>query len=189
MKIFDVELVTARIKLRRISQIDLTDMYEFTSIQSVTEFLEWDAHESIVPTKEFISKTMNDYATKETTFTWGVEYLEDSKLIGTIRIYDYVPKYGRAEVSYIINPAYQGKGIMTEALRQIYYHCFNNLSMVRLQAKCSTRNLGSIKLLQKTGMLKEGCLRKYYIAHGMRHDSFIFAITSDDYFSPNDINQ
>jgi len=189
VKIFDVELVTARIKLRRISQEDLADMYEFTSIKSVTEFLEWDAHNSIVPTKEFISKTLNEYITKETTFTWGIEYLEHSKLIGTIRIYDYIPKYGRAEVSYIINPAYQGKGIMTEVLREIYYHCFNNLRMVRLQAKCSTKNLGSIKLLQKSGMVEEGCLRNYYSAHGIIHDSYVFAITSDNYFSLNGINK
>lgn len=181
MNIFDKELFTQRIKLRRIGYDDQSAMFEYTSNQEVTKYLEWDSHINIAQTREFISRTMNDYNTKEYSFTWGIEYVDIPKLIGVIRIYDYIPVYGRAEISYIMNPDFQGRGIMSEAILKILSYCFNELKLVRIQAKCSTSNSGSVKLLQKIGMTREGCLRKFLKLGNIYHDSYIYAITSDDY--------
>ncbi len=181
MNIFDIELNTPRIKLRRICYDDLTDMFEFTSNPSVTKYLEWESHNDIVQTQEFIKKTVDAYTSMESSFSWGIEYISNSKFIGVIRIYDYISNYGRAEISYIINPDYQGQGIMTEAVLKIFSYCFNKLNLVRIQAKCSTLNENSIKLLQKTGMTREGCLRKYFKLRGVYQDSYLYAIISDDF--------
>ena len=186
MNVFDVELVSGRIKLRRIRVDDLSDLYEFTSRKSITEYLEWSAHINPSETRNFIDRILRDYEINTSSFLWGIEYLENSKLVGTCRIYDYSASYGRAEISYVINPDYQGKGLMYEALRKIYEFCFNQLRLVRIQAKCSTKNIGSIRLLEKSGMKKEGCLRKLYKAHGELHDSFIFSIITDEYISESD---
>lgn len=185
MNIFDKELFTKRTQLRRIDYDDLTDMFEYTSNPAVTRYLEWDPHSNIAQTREFIKKTINDYNTSEYSFTWGIEYIDNAKFIGVLRIYDYVPGYGKAEISYIINPDFQGRGIMSEAILKIFSYCFVELKLVRIQAKCSTSNSGSVKLLERIGMTREGCLRKFLKLGNIYHDSYIYAITSDDYFKKN----
>ena len=179
--IFDYNLKTQRLTLRRLKISDDKDMYEYTSDHRVTQYLEWQHHTKISQTRSFIENVIGEYDTAKNAYLWAIELISESKLIGVVRIYDYSPQNKRAEISYIMNPAYQGNGYIGEAIDSIFDYCFNTLKINRIQAKCFSNNTASEKVMKKTGMLHEGIMRKYVYIDGQYEDAVLYAITEESY--------
>jgi ribosomal-protein-alanine N-acetyltransferase len=160
-------------------------MYEYTSDASVTKYLEWSQHTEIDQTRLFVTKTLKEYDNEKHAFLWGIELVSEAKLIGVIRIYDYSPQNKRAEISYILNPNFQGKGYIGEAIDSVLSYCFNTNNLGRVQAKCFANNTASEKVMKKAGMQYEGTLRNYYFFDDQFIDASLYAITGDIHKSKN----
>jgi ribosomal-protein-alanine N-acetyltransferase len=158
-------------------------MFEYTSNENVTRYLEWKHHMNINETRSFINKTLHDYEIVENAFLWAIELVSVKKLIGVVRIYDYSPRNRRAEISYILNPAYQGNGYIGEAINSIFDFCFNTVKVSRIQAKCEINNSASEKVMNRIGMIREGILRNYFYMDGQSKDALLYAITDDMYLN------
>ena len=176
IKIFDKELISERLILRRIKLSDLDDIYEYTSNPLTTKFLFWKTHESKKLTLKFINDTLNEYDKSNSRYTWGITINESEKLIGVISIFfiSYLSK--RVEISYILNPNYQGKGYMKEALISVQDFIFNEVNFVRIQAKCTEDNSASKKVMRSIGMVLEGKLRNYWFLKNEYKDVEFYAI-------------
>lgn len=180
MEIFDKTIETTRLRLRRLELSDASDMYEYTSNSSATIFLHWDAHVDISQTINFITKEINSYGI-DNSFIYGIELKECKKLIGVIRVFDVSFVNFSCELSYILNPLFQNKGFMFEALNKIIEFLFNEIMLIRVQARCSIDNLSSIGVINKIGLKKEGVLRKFWNIKGTQKDVVIFSILSDEF--------
>lgn len=89
-------------------------------------------------------------------------------------IRDLTNKVG--EVSYIVNPDYWNKGIATEATTMLIDFGFNQHQLHRIFATCDPRNIGSLKVLEKVGMVLEGRIREnLFIKYGWR-DSLLYSV-------------
>ena len=175
--IFDNELMTSRLLLRRLRSSDDKDMYEYTGNHEVTQYLEWKAHTNIDQTKKFIRQVINGYETDNRSYLWAIELINEKKLIGVIRLYDYSPVNKRAEISYILNPGYQGNGYMLESIKIVLNFCFESLDIKRIQAKCVSKHNASVKIMKKAGMLYEGLMKKYFYIKGNEEDASLYAKT------------
>ncbi|MCY3412446.1 MAG: GNAT family N-acetyltransferase [Candidatus Heimdallarchaeota archaeon] len=112
-------------------------------------------------------------------FLVGIEF--NSKLIGTISILDWDRNHRTCEIGYQLHPDYWSKGIMTEALRAILPFIFYDMGINRLEASCNTGNIGSQKVLEKTGFVREGIMRqKYYFDHQYK-DEIMYSLLAEDY--------
>jgi RimJ/RimL family protein N-acetyltransferase len=77
-------------------------------------------------------------------------------------------------------PHFWGQGIATEVVEAIIFHGFNTLKLHRIEAGCAVNNIGSIKVLEKAGMKKEGRKRLCLpLKHGWS-DNFEYAIIVSD---------
>lgn len=69
--------------------------------------------------QDFLKRLETEIAEDPENYLWFTEFLivlrESSRVIGSID-YKYVPRGGVTEVGYGLNPAYEGRGYMTEAL-------------------------------------------------------------------------
>ena len=74
---------------------------------------------------------------------------ENSHIIGSID-YKYVPKDGLTEVGYGLNPAYEGHGYMTEALKA-FLEFGKKLGIRRVQADTLPDNVKSQNVLKRCG--------------------------------------
>lgn len=97
--------------------------------------------------------------------------------IGLELMYDINRK--TAEVGYWLGEPYWGRGIATEALKLITYYTFKNLDIVRLQAGVFSKNIPSMRVLEKTGYIKEGILRQAVVKNGEIMDKHMFSILKD----------
>ena len=71
------------------------------------------------------------------------------------------------------------QGYMTAAVRAIIPFAFATLRLHRLEAACIPSNTGSIRLLKKTGFLREGYAREYLCINGIWQDHLLYARVND----------
>ena len=64
-----------------------------------------------------------------------------------------------AELGYWLAEDYWGRGIMTEAVRQICREAFDRFDILRIFAEPFAENLGSRRVLEKAGFVCEGTMR------------------------------
>jgi ribosomal-protein-alanine N-acetyltransferase len=81
--------------------------------------------------------------------------IEEKKLIGVIRIYNLDFAISVADVSYILNKNYTGKGYMTEALGIVIKVCHYDLHLRTVCCDCISPNIASINVMLRCGMMKE----------------------------------
>ena len=80
-----------------------------------------------------------------------------------------------AEVGYWIGRPFWGKGIATEALRQLTALIFSTTTIARLQAYVFEGNIASMKVLEKNGYTLEGILNKAVFKHGQFYHEHLYA--------------
>ena len=121
---------------------------------------------------------MDEYKNCDSRYTWGITLKENDKLIGVISVFfiSYVSK--RVEISYILNPNYQGKGYMKEALNGLVNFIFDELNFNRIQARCTAENEASLKVMKSLNMNYEGKLLDYWYIKDKFYDVLMYAIIS-----------
>ena len=71
-----------------------------------------------------------------------------------------------AEIGYWIGQPFWGQGIAAKAVWLLVDHAFDELAMVRLYAGVFEYNIGSMRVLEKNGFLKEGISKKAVFKNG-----------------------
>ncbi|MBI3139035.1 MAG: GNAT family N-acetyltransferase [Sphingobacteriales bacterium] len=79
-----------------------------------------------------------------------------------------------AEIGYWIGEPYWGKGVATEALRQMTAYAFYYFDLVRLYAEVFETNKASMRVLEKNGYYLEGVRRKAVFKNGVLMDDYIW---------------
>jgi RimJ/RimL family protein N-acetyltransferase len=77
-----------------------------------------------------------------------------------------------AEIGYWIGEPYWGKGIATEAIRQMVEYTFYNFDIIRLYAEVFETNKASMRVLEKNGFYLEGVRRKAVLKNAVLIDDY-----------------
>jgi [ribosomal protein S5]-alanine N-acetyltransferase len=70
---------------------------------------------------------------------------------------------------------------MTEALKLIVDFGFNQIKLHRIEAEVMPHNIGSIRILEKTGFHIEGIAKKNVMINGKWEDHQVLAIINNNY--------
>lgn len=141
------ELHTDKVKLRAPEKSDAANLYYLRSHPSVNKFIERDIPKNISDVEKFIELRNAD----PNPFYFIIETLPTNELAGTICLWNINKENNYAEVGYELLPDFQGKGIMTSALREIINLAFTELNIESIEAFTHSGNLSSRKLLEKFG--------------------------------------
>lgn len=91
------------------------------------------------------------------------------------------PDHDRAELGYWIGLPYWGRGIASEAAREVVRYGFESLGLHRIYANCFVGNEASTKILKKLGMKYEGCFRRHYKKWGEYRDGENYGLLADEW--------
>ena len=80
-----------------------------------------------------------------------------------------------AEIGYWLGEQFWGRGIVTEALTMVTEHAFRSFNVLRLFALPFADNIGSARVLEKAGYVREGTLRSSSVKYGAPRDQVIYA--------------
>lgn len=119
-------------------------------------------------------------ADKHDTFAFAITL--DNKVIGSIGAFrqDNIHRQ-TAELGYYIAEEYWGKGIMTEAVKQICRYVFKNSDIIRIYAEPFAHNTGSCRVLEKSGFKYEGTLRSNAVKNGKIIDMKLYSILKTEF--------
>ena len=101
----------------------------------------------------------------------------DGIACGSIGIFPQTDVYRKnAEMGYWLAEEYWGRGIMTEAVKQIIEYGFKTFDISRIFARSFSTNLASQRVLEKAGLKLEAKLEKSIIKNGLYLDELIYSI-------------
>ena len=104
----------------------------------------------------------------------------DSALVGGLTLANIRRGVAQAgSLGYWMGLPYVRQGYMTAAVRAVIPFAFATLRLHRIEAACIPTNAGSIKLLEKTGFVREGRAREYLCINGTWQDHLLYARLKD----------
>jgi ribosomal-protein-alanine N-acetyltransferase len=141
-------LKTERLVLRKLVNDDAKNVFALRTDKDVNKFIERPQERQEKNGLEFITRI--DKGLANNTFVhWAISNKNDSKLIGTICLWNFSEDKKIAEVGYDLSVNNQGKGIMSEALIAVLDYGFGTLKFSEIEAFTHKNNLASINLLLK----------------------------------------
>jgi ribosomal-protein-alanine N-acetyltransferase len=111
--------------------------------------------------------------------TWGISFKDTPGLIGTIGYHKTDPLNYRAEIGYMIHPDHWFKGIMSEALKKVLDHGFNQIGFHSIEAKINPENEQSRSILLKHNFVKEAYFRESFFENGVFHDTEVYSLIAN----------
>ena len=151
---------TARLKLRKPLQKDVSALLEVTQDEAVMKYYGMAPYESKAEALGEINWFNNIFAQAE-GIRWVITEKDAGKYIGDIGFHNHVIAHSRAEIGFKLAKAFWQKGIMTEALEPVLEYGFSVMQLNRIEAVVDPQNAGCLGLLKKAGFVQEGILREY----------------------------
>jgi RimJ/RimL family protein N-acetyltransferase len=84
------------------------------------------------------------------------------------------------EIGYWVKADARGRGLATRALTLIARFAFDELAALRVQLTTEPDNLGSQRVAEKAGFIREGTLRSFLDYKGRRRDAVMFSLLPKD---------
>jgi RimJ/RimL family protein N-acetyltransferase len=173
-----------RIVLRRWRDEDAQPLYEaiMASKEHIAQWLPWPQYyHSIEDAYQFIRSNSGHWSTLKHIGT-GIWRRADGALLGSVgvTVHDWtVPSF---EIGYWIGQAHEGHGYISEGVRVMTRHLFEELHAERMAIRCDARNVRSKAVPERLGFVFEGCLRHDLLGtDGSIRDTLIYAMVPEDY--------
>lgn len=156
-----MQLETERLILRPFRMEDAQAMFDnWASDPEVTKYLTWPTHTSLAVTQKVLKEWVDGYEHPD-HYNWAITVKSgDDNPIGNISVIHLHENVDAGEIGYCMGKAWWGSGIMTESLRMVIDHLFENVGLNRICARHDPRNVASGRVMQKGGMTYEGTLRQ-----------------------------
>ena len=171
---------TDRLIVRQWEDKDYKDLFEYASLDEVTKYLSFPTYTSIETAKERIEFLKNEYKEDKYEQDYAIELKGASKVIGAISLLHYKDKAeGEIEIGYAMNPSFQGKGYMTEVVKEMFKYIKRNNIAKRIILRHDVENLKSGNVMKRAGMTFEGIFRKagennYHTRHDVAQYSILY---------------
>jgi RimJ/RimL family protein N-acetyltransferase/uridine phosphorylase len=156
----------------------------WASDPDVAKYMPWLPHESVAFTSELLGKWVAAYE-NQAVYNWAIVPRELGEPVGSISVVALDEAAQSLEIGYTMSKAWWNQGIMTEALTELIRFFFEDVGASRIAAKHIMENVGSGRVMQKSGMRLEGIARKSRMRRGTLYDMASYAILAVDYFAGN----
>jgi ribosomal-protein-alanine N-acetyltransferase len=147
---------TGRLKLRLHSLEDVEDVLAYASDPDWARYLPVPQPYTRAHAENFLAGLLLQDRKKRAS--WAIEHAGSA--IGGINIrFDFENHVGT--LGYSVARRHWGKGLATEAVGAVIDGSFSTYPVLnRIQASADERNAGSLRVMEKLGMVREGVLRQ-----------------------------
>jgi len=158
-----VELRPQRVSdARRFYQIIRNPNFEFMRI-------------SLNSIKDEIKFLKQNASRRRKNFAYNYTILGDGEVVGGCGIKIDQHRTFTGEIGYLIDQAYWGKGMATQAVKKLEKIGFDELKLKRIEILMNVRHKASEKVAIKCGYKKEGVMKKAIKTGKSYYDAFLYA--------------
>ena len=169
-------LKTDRLSLRKAKLADAEAIFrQYATDPEVTKYVSWRAHRNLAETRDYMRMCSLAWDVGR-AFHWVIERAADKQVMGMMiaRV-----DAGKWELGYVLARQHWGRGFMTEALKELIAWALKQKDIYRIWAVCDVDNLASARVMEKSGMQREGILRRWSVHPNLSaepRDSYCYAI-------------
>lgn len=102
--------------------------------------------------------------------------------VGTIDVHDFDKRVGSFSCGICIKTEYQKQGYAAESMYLVLRYFFEELRCQKVTVQISSFNANSIRLAERFGFAKEGCIRRTIFTKGRHYDELIYGMTVEEFF-------
>jgi [ribosomal protein S5]-alanine N-acetyltransferase len=170
------ELTTDRLLLRQLTMADAPAVQRLRSDTEVMKYINRPLTLTLQDAEAWISIVM-EALEKNEGITWCICLRENpAEHIGNIGLWRIEKENHRAEIGYMLDPSFQGKGLMSEALGKVVDYGFKEMKLHSIEGRIDPRNNASAAILKKTGFVQEAYFKENYYLRGSFADTAVYSI-------------
>ncbi len=148
-------LETDRLLLRRLVPSDLDSLYALYRDPEIRRYFP-EGVLTYQETREELEWFLNGHPRHPELGLWATIYKPDNRFIGRCGLLPWtIDGQFEVEVAYLLDKAYWGQGLASEAARGIVEYAFGRLGLTRLVCLIDAQNRASIRVAEKIGMAFE----------------------------------
>jgi RimJ/RimL family protein N-acetyltransferase len=170
-----IELATPRLTLRWMTQDDAAAHFAVFSDPEVVRYLGRGPWTDPAQAVEAIDKTLANYASGA-GLRLAIVLRASGRMIGDACLFHFDDANRRCEAGYSLARAHWGQGYASEALEALLGYGFDTLGLNRVEADIDPLNLGSGRVLEKLGFLREGYMPERWIVDGVPADTAFYGL-------------
>lgn len=176
-----IYLNTDRLIIRPIHSSDAQALFGYRSNKEVNRYQGWipeSPEDAVQFIRERISPELN---IPGTWYQLALILSETKEMVGDIGIHFPESEPLQVELGCTLSYPHQGKGLAYEALVKIISYIFDELEKNRAVALIDTRNLPSIKLIERLGFQKKAHIKDNRDKNGDLLDELVYAMKKEDW--------
>ncbi|MEM0953392.1 MAG: GNAT family N-acetyltransferase [Pseudomonadota bacterium] len=164
-------------RLRWIRQSDAPGVFAgWSQDAEVCRFLTWRPHTALSQAQTFVKACIQARAAG-TEFNYVLTLRESGELIGDVSA--RTGEHG-VDLGYLLARCHWGQGFMAEAVTALSDWFLNQDDVFRVWAVCDVDNVGSARVLEKSGFAREGTLHRWVMHPAISNaprDAYCYAKT------------
>lgn len=168
----ETRLETVRLILRPLQPDDWQAVLSYTVDPAVLRYL---------PERLALREPAADAELISCPDKFAVNLKIDGAFIGHLLFCHHDSEQLAREIGWVISPPYQRHGYATEAAAAVLQHGFQTLGLQRIVAACDSRNLASIRVMEKLGMRREAHFKDCLFRQGEWIDEYLYAIRAAEW--------
>ena len=150
---------TKRLILQRLRYEDAEEIfYTYASKPEATRYVAWPTHQSVNDTRAFLAYAVDAWE-RGADFSYSIRLKDSLRLIGSIGV---THDDGKVQFGYIISPTQWGQGYATEVCTSVVNILKQHKTLHRIWTLVDVDNVASIRVLQKSGLVEEARLEKWF---------------------------
>lgn len=176
-----IHKVDEEISLKLIELNDAERIFELIdpSRSYLREWLPWlDTSTKVEDTKEFIKSCLKGYAENKSITT---VILYNEKIVGLASFNSINWSNKTAYIGYWLGEGYQGKGIMTKAVKALTNYAFKHLKLNKVEIRAAVENKKSRSIPERLGFVKEGTIRQAEWLYDHYVDHIVYGMLKDEW--------
>ncbi len=172
---------TDRLILRRFVPEDFEAYSAYRSLPEIYRYLYSDPPSEEEMRERFDASFNTRLSEDGDILRCAVMRCEDDALMGQVSLKLVNKAALQAELGYIFNPAYAGKGYATEAAEAMITLGFEKFGFHRIFARLDAKNAGSVGVVERLGLRREALLIESDRFNGIWGDECVYAVLSREW--------
>ena len=175
-------LQTDRLLLRPFVEDDLEAFYDIYRRDEVARHMPWEprTREMAIEMLERVV-TLTSFDADPHVIRLAVVLPGSGALIGDVGLTQTSAEHRQGEIGFVIHPDHQRHGYATEASSALLRLGFEELGLHRIIARADPQNAGSVGVMERLGMRREGHFHHNELIRGEWSDQVLYAMLEDEW--------
>lgn len=171
-----VELLSPRLRLRRLRQGDAEAVCAYRAMPEVARFQSWDSYGPADATALIAGQERSPPCAAGSWLQLALVLAESGDLVGDCGIHFPLADARQVELGITLAPRHQGRGLATEAVATVLRYVFDSLGKHRVWAVTDADNDRAAQLFRRLGFRQEAHFVEHVWFKGGWGSEFVFAL-------------